>query len=163
MKLAVTPLVGIIVGAGVLGGCGVDDGLTATAPVSTPSFYYYSCDLPDDECTRLKQKLDALAAHFANSSCEDLVNDALARYNHPSTDIGFRWGGTADGPDDPYGFILPGEYGNITRITSKGLEDLGPTAIHEEAHHQDWLVDGVTDLTESQAEFIGMSCGSYAE
>lgn len=103
------------------------------------------------QCDRLRDTLRNLATHFAGTECEGIIANAQDRFDSQVAGVGYRDGGTSS---TIWGYILASEPG-ITRITSMGYEDLGPTAIHEEAHHQ-----GVEN--EELAEAVGTGCGEYA-
>jgi hypothetical protein len=126
-----------------------------TGPITfgAPQFSMESCDLPDNACAELDSLLALLVDYYPpEHDCNHVVTEARGRFDSDDEGVGFKYGGTST---TIYGYTLS-THPETTFITSKGLGDLGPTAIHEEGHHQ-----GIPNTTvgESAAEALGLACG----
>jgi hypothetical protein len=97
---------------------------------------------------RLLDLLDNLSVVYAEDPCIDIIQSALSRFHSTAPGKGFADGGSST---TVWGYIISTRP-ETTYITNLGRTDLGPTVIHEEAHHR-----GVT--SETYAEALGQSCG----
>lgn len=105
------------------------------------------CDngFTQQECDAIETTYDELLILHGGGECEEVILSSQSRWN----DGEVHHGGSST---SIHGYHFPG--GETVYITTYGLEEIGPTLIHEEAH----LI--YSHASHEDIEAIGQYCGS---